>query len=768
MKKKITALALAVCILVVGIVGATTAYFTDKKEATNTFTFGEGVKITLTESSIDYNDGAGAEGGPEGAKLYGATNGTGLDEDVTGGLHYDNVIPGRYYSKAPHVTLKNSGKSDPAYIVVTATYKADRPFKFGGQATVKDLLSEEGTTNADVEIVPAGNTVFFYFTQPVQPGTVVTPFQWVQLDPSVNNQDTDFVSTTSIDADIEINAFAVLAAGFNDCKTAFNAAFGNDANFDGILGEKKSVKDTADATGAATFTLDTVPAAASNEKTTVNLTGLTAGSDYTLDATTYDAETATVPTAFTVTDGSGVIAALDLSLTDALGNKALFADGEATVVTYIATGLEDNPTVKYTGDDGAAQPTFVSYDSTTGKLVFKTSHFSNFAVLVNEAAYNKTTNTAYKTLADAVEKVENGQTIVMLKDLTGAGIGTFKNPAEGQVSVKNFTIDFNKHTYTVSEPPVGSAGTVTQAFHLEWNGSGDTNVKVTLKNGALTSTGDKVKMLIQNYCDLTLENMTIDGTHLPGSGRYVLSNNCGTTIIKNSTITAKEGDFAFDSCKFGTYEIPTVKLNNATINGNVELTGGKLEFVGDLALADGRIEIKDDAGGTIDLNGKKIVRTGGTGNGSAFNVVKGEWIIKNGTIDCTGVTGTTNNQGDPYNVETDAITVRSGAEATLEGLKIDVVSKTGACAYAFAGGKIYVKSGTYSNAASEQYANDNKMLLNQADNTDQLIFVSGGTFYGANPANGDNSGKPISFLAEGATVTGGTGYWTVTTPSVGD
>lgn len=164
MKKKITAVALAVCILVVGIVGATMSYFTDKDTATNTFTFGEGVDIKLTESSINYDNGAGAEGGPNGAKLYGATNGTGLGNYLTGGLTYDNVIPGRHYSKAPHVELVNSGKSDPAWIVVTATYPEGRPFNLGGQATVTDLLvTPNTTTGVDVTVEKVGNTYFYYF-----------------------------------------------------------------------------------------------------------------------------------------------------------------------------------------------------------------------------------------------------------------------------------------------------------------------------------------------------------------------------------------------------------------------------------------------------------------------------------------------------------------------------------------------------------------------------------------------------------------------------
>ena len=48
MKKKLTAVALIVCMLAIMLVGASLAYFTDKEEATNVFTVGN-VAIELTE-----------------------------------------------------------------------------------------------------------------------------------------------------------------------------------------------------------------------------------------------------------------------------------------------------------------------------------------------------------------------------------------------------------------------------------------------------------------------------------------------------------------------------------------------------------------------------------------------------------------------------------------------------------------------------------------------------------------------------------------------
>lgn len=61
MKKKLTAVALIVCMLAIMLVGASLAYFTDDDEATNTFTVGN-VSIDLTEPNWDES---GKEDAPE-------------------------------------------------------------------------------------------------------------------------------------------------------------------------------------------------------------------------------------------------------------------------------------------------------------------------------------------------------------------------------------------------------------------------------------------------------------------------------------------------------------------------------------------------------------------------------------------------------------------------------------------------------------------------------------------------------------------------------
>lgn len=90
MKKKITAIALVICLMAVAVVGGSLAYFTDKtEEAKNTFTVGN-VDITLTEPNWK---AAGSQDAPE-------------------------VYPGEALAKDPTVT--NTG-ANPCFVRVSVT-----------------------------------------------------------------------------------------------------------------------------------------------------------------------------------------------------------------------------------------------------------------------------------------------------------------------------------------------------------------------------------------------------------------------------------------------------------------------------------------------------------------------------------------------------------------------------------------------------------------------------------------------------------------------
>ncbi len=173
-------------------------------------------------------------------------------------------------------------------------------------------------------------------------------------------------------------------------------------------------------------------------------------------------------------------------------------------------------------------------------------------------------NVGYMTLADAVAAVPadgTQATITMLNDAQGDGVVV----KEGQ----NIVLDFGGHTYNVNGNLVGSAGTETNGMQL-LKGS-----VVTLKNGTLTS--DKAKILVQNYCNLTLDGVKLDGTRSSSCG-YVLSNNFGNTVVTGkTTITAGTGKVAFDLW----YGMSDTYKDGVSITFDKNFTGtvtGKVEY----------------------------------------------------------------------------------------------------------------------------------------------------------------------------------------------
>ena len=180
--------------------------------------------------------------------------------------------------------------------------------------------------------------------------------------------------------------------------------------------------------------------------------------------------------------------------------------------------------------------------------------------------------TKYETLAEAVAAAGTAETTITL--LTEAATdGVISGDGVVVPSGSNITFDLNGLTYNVSGETVGSSGTKTSGFQLLKESN------ITFKNGTLKATSPTAQMLIQNYSNLTLEDVNLDGTALSGWA-YALSNNCGTINLTGSTsITAKEGGRAFDTCKFGSYAIPTVNINTTgVISGPIEATGGKLNI----------------------------------------------------------------------------------------------------------------------------------------------------------------------------------------------
>ena len=171
----------------------------------------------------------------------------------------------------------------------------------------------------------------------------------------------------------------------------------------------------------------------------------------------------------------------------------------------------------------------------------------------------------YATLNEAIEHVSDGETITLLRDVTDAtGIAV--------ESGKNFTLDFGGHVYTLSGPGAGSPTTETNGFQLLKDST------ITFQNGTvnIAPNANNIKRIIQNYADLTLENMRFETMNQVGGEDYALSFNNGTIVFKGTTsiVTSSRDVIAFDICKFSSYPSARV-IFDESYTGAI---GGKIVY----------------------------------------------------------------------------------------------------------------------------------------------------------------------------------------------
>lgn len=216
----------------------------------------------------------------------------------------------------------------------------------------------------------------------------------------------------------------------------------------------------------------------------------------------------------------------------------------------------------------------------------------------------------YTSLAEAVAAVPTDgtqTTITLLADTAGSGVKV--------VSGQNIIFELGGHAYTVTDPLVGSSGTETNGFQLL---KGST---VAFKNGTINA--GKAKIVIQNYADLTLEDVTL-GAQDSKICLYVCSNNCGTVnITGNTNIYAAAGQAAFDVFywpKGGYAEGVIVNVNTiGTIDGRIEYGSDGTEDGKANVAEKAKLNIRDgNFTGTFSISKGSDGKTGVTISGGFF------------------------------------------------------------------------------------------------------------------------------------------------------
>ena len=255
MKKKLTAIFLCIALVAIAIVGASMAYFTDTKEATNTFTVGN-VKIKLLESSLHRENAGIANGQTSDSELWSdvAEEGSNNTSKYKAGDTFytdaqieenaetytcENIqlIPGRSYHKMPYV--KNVGNND-AYIRIRVMIPADldtavlNSSMYTSSAINKNEFTKAFDQTGSVERDNIKYNVYtFTRIDPLAPGEMTYWNVWgtIRMDTTVTSAQSEALfGENGIYPDgvfpVLVEADAIQSEGFADAAAAW-AAFDN-------------------------------------------------------------------------------------------------------------------------------------------------------------------------------------------------------------------------------------------------------------------------------------------------------------------------------------------------------------------------------------------------------------------------------------------------------------------------------------------------------------------------------------------------------------
>ena len=264
MKKKITAIFLCVALAAIAIVGASLAYFTDTKTATNTFTVGN-VKIDLIESRYhrEGNDNSGDTDIPDpqntasGMKYVRDGNHAFTDAEIQAdAANYSeyiaergkNMVPGRNFAKCPYVV--NTGAND-AYIRIRVMAPHDYEGSYRGFLSA--MFCSSATSSGEFQHGPNGvdwpvieengytdedglkyDVLTFTRNEPLKPGEMTewNVINYVGIGGNVTSADIQtaiekgFIEVSAdgtMTVNVLVQADAIQAEGFADANAAFAA-----------------------------------------------------------------------------------------------------------------------------------------------------------------------------------------------------------------------------------------------------------------------------------------------------------------------------------------------------------------------------------------------------------------------------------------------------------------------------------------------------------------------------------------------------------------
>lgn len=196
----------------------------------------------------------------------------------------------------------------------------------------------------------------------------------------------------------------------------------------------------------------------------------------------------------------------------------------------------------------------------------------------------KAGKSGYNCSYQLADSSSNSAVVTLLGNITnGEGFRIGKDMAGYYAGNTKVTLDLNNYTYTFATPVEGAGISKKKGIQISEKDSSCTT-SVTIKNGVLniaeqTTDGARFERLIRSYTNLTIDNVTLDGTNVKGqeSGENgaVLCHSLGTLTLTGNTsiLTQDDTEDATYYALSGRFWNYTGDTNSTKFTINVEVSG---------------------------------------------------------------------------------------------------------------------------------------------------------------------------------------------------
>lgn len=418
------------------------------------------------------------------------------------------------------------------------------------------------------------------------------------------------------------------------------------------------------------------------------------------------------------------------------------ADKIVTATMDIGKGLS-NVTVKHSGVPMAqlasesADAEGYYYNKTTGVLTIKSKSFSPFTVDYTIEGVAAVGDAAYATLEEALNAANDGDTVVLLRDITFANnpyyVLEVKPNTVINLNSKTITVPFMSAIFQGSNFTIKNGTFTSDASYALWIGDEGTTDSVVIDN--VTVNGG---INVYNATNVTLRNVTADAT---GHTYYAV------WADANARITIDSGKYTGEN---GKVAILSYDGSNGGEPGKITVTGGKFSSdpsrycaEGKMAVegTDGMYEIVNDTRVKTEADLKTAVEAGGEVTlGADITLTSTLSITKDVTLNLGAYTISGKEKSSAVALKNDSGTIKVVVNATTGG--ITASGSNGNCFEIPSNNngtvELTINGGNYS-STNAYFVNINAGSSTPDGRRDKL-FINGGTYSGnriicVNPAN---------------------------------